>query len=109
MPADEGPSTRSVHLGKRVQHAGRTIVPPLVENVAFAFEDLEAWRAVALHEAPGDIYSRNSNPTTRLFEQQVAALAQTAIEFPPMQAPASFNLEAVKRHIQQIMKSHEGQ
>ena len=30
------------------------------------------------------------------FVQQVAKLAQTAIEFPPMQKGASFNLEAVK-------------
>ena len=29
-------------------------------------------------------------------QQRVAALAQTAVEFPPMQAPASFNLAAVK-------------
>src|SRR5262249_649158 len=31
-----------------------------------------------------------------LVQQEVGRLAQTAIEFPPMQAPASFNLEAVK-------------
>jgi len=44
-----------------------------------------------------------------LVQQQVAKLAETAIEFPPMQAPASFNLEAVKRQIQEMMKAHEGQ
>ena len=33
-------------------------------------------------------------------QQQVAKLAQTAIEFPPMQAGASFNLEAVKARIE---------
>ena len=33
-------------------------------------------------------------------QQQVAKLAQTAIEFPPMQAGASFNLEAVKAKIE---------
>ena len=31
-----------------------------------------------------------------LVQQKVGTLAQTAIEYPPMQAPASFNLEAVK-------------
>jgi arylsulfatase A-like enzyme len=44
-----------------------------------------------------------------LVQQAVAKLAQTAIDFPPMQAPASFNLEAVKRQIQEMMKEHEGQ
>jgi len=39
----------------------------------------------------------------------VAKLAQTAIDYPPMQAPASFNLEAVKRQIDEVIKSHEGQ
>jgi arylsulfatase len=33
-------------------------------------------------------------------QQEVAKLAQTAIEFPPMQKGASFNLEAVKEQIQ---------
>jgi len=44
-----------------------------------------------------------------LVQEQVAKLAQTAIEYPPMQAPASFNLEAVKREIEEKIKSHEGQ
>jgi arylsulfatase len=44
-----------------------------------------------------------------LVQQEVTKLAETAIDFPPMQAPASFNLEAVKRQIQEMMKSHEGQ
>jgi hypothetical protein len=28
---------------------------------------------------------------------------------PPMQVPASFNLEAVKRKVDELMKEHEGQ
>jgi hypothetical protein len=39
----------------------------------------------------------------------VAELAKTAIDFPPMQAPASFNLEAVKAQVDEMIKSHEGQ
>jgi arylsulfatase A-like enzyme len=42
-------------------------------------------------------------------QQEVTALAQTAVEYPPMQAPASFNLEAVKAKIQEALHSHEGQ
>jgi len=41
-------------------------------------------------------------------QQQVGKLAQTAIEFPPMQKGASFNLEAVKAQIEAAMKSHHG-
>ena len=43
-----------------------------------------------------------------MVQQKVGELAQTAIEFPPMQAPASFNLDAVKREIEEKIKLHEG-
>jgi arylsulfatase A-like enzyme len=39
-------------------------------------------------------------------QQEVAKLAQTAIEFPPMQRGASFNLEAVKAQIEAAIKAH---
>jgi hypothetical protein len=42
-------------------------------------------------------------------QEKVTDLARTAIEFPPMQAPASFNLSAVKEKIDAAMKTHEGQ
>jgi arylsulfatase len=42
-------------------------------------------------------------------QQRVGALAQTAIEFPPMQEGASFNLEAVKTQIDAAMATHHGQ
>jgi arylsulfatase A-like enzyme len=44
-----------------------------------------------------------------LVQQKVAALAQTAVEYPPMQTAASFNLEAVKKRVEELMKAHEGQ
>ena len=44
-----------------------------------------------------------------LVQQEVAQLAATAIEFPPMQSPASFNLQAVKEKVDQVIKNREGQ
>jgi arylsulfatase A-like enzyme len=44
-----------------------------------------------------------------LVQHQVANLAQTAINYPPMQAPATFNLDAVKREIEEKLKGHQGQ
>jgi arylsulfatase A-like enzyme len=41
-------------------------------------------------------------------QQQVAKLAQTALEFPPMQTGGSFNLEAVKEQINKAMASQHG-
>ena len=42
-------------------------------------------------------------------QQRVGELAKTAIEYPPMQAPASFNLEAVKAQVDEAIKSQSGQ
>jgi len=45
-----------------------------------------------------------------VFVQDVVGrLAQTAIEFPPMQRGASFNLEAVKARIEAAMANRQGQ
>jgi arylsulfatase len=44
-----------------------------------------------------------------LVQQRVADLAKTAVEYPPMQDPASFNLEAVKKQIDEVLKHHGGQ
>ena len=42
-------------------------------------------------------------------QQAVGKLVKTAIDFPPMQAPASFNLEAVKAQVDEVIKNHAGQ
>jgi arylsulfatase len=44
-----------------------------------------------------------------VVQQQVAKLAMTAIDYPPMQDPASFNLDAVKKQIEALIKEHHGQ
>jgi hypothetical protein len=40
-------------------------------------------------------------------QQQVAKLAMTAMEYPPIQKGASFNLDAVKAKIEEAMKHHQ--
>jgi arylsulfatase len=44
-----------------------------------------------------------------MVQKYVGELAETAIEFPPMQAPATFNLQAIKAKVEEIMKQHEGE
>src|SRR5215470_3973798 len=44
-----------------------------------------------------------------MVQQYVAKLAMTAIDYPPMQDPASFNLDEVKKKVEALMKQHEGQ
>jgi arylsulfatase len=45
----------------------------------------------------------------QFVQKEIAKVAQTAIEFPPMQKGASFNLEAVKDQIERAIASKHGQ
>lgn len=96
-PRKPGPSTRAVHLMRSVDPNTHSLVPPIVANASFAYDDLDTWQAVALKQQPGDIYSRNSNPTARLFEQKVAALegAEAATSFATGMAAISTTLFAL--------------
>jgi arylsulfatase len=44
-----------------------------------------------------------------MVQKAVGELAQTALEYPPMQDPASFNLTAIKAKIDAAIKAHAGQ
>src|SRR5262249_34017643 len=44
-----------------------------------------------------------------MVQQYVENLALTAVDYPPMQDPASFNLDAVKKKVQEMIKHREGQ
>jgi arylsulfatase A-like enzyme len=44
-----------------------------------------------------------------LVQQFVGEMARTAIEYPPMQSPATFNLDAIKAKIEEAIRAHEGQ
>ena len=57
---------------------------------------------------PMDFFAREFRRFV-VVQKAVFDLAETAINYPPMQDPASFNLEAVKKQIQAMMKQHEGQ
>jgi cystathionine gamma-synthase len=94
---DWGDSTRSVHLAAERDEATGAIVAPVAQSSAFAFPDLAAWRSVAEGRTPGDMYSRNSNPTTRRFEARVAALegAEAAVAFATGMAAVSTTLFAL--------------
>ncbi len=45
----------------------------------------------------------------RFVQKEIAKVAQTAIEFPPMQQGASFNLEAVKAQIERAIAARAAQ
>jgi arylsulfatase len=89
-----------------------TDMPTIVNLRQDPFERTPSIRGETLNDMGGgymnDFYAREFWRFV-LVQQAVAKLAETAINYPPMQAPASFNLEAVKRKIDETMKEHEGQ
>ena len=61
----------------------RSTQVPVVHSVSFGYKDIDTWHAVALEKEEGHIYSRNSNPTVRAFEDKVKELegAEAATSF----------------------------
>ncbi len=56
----------------------RSTQVPVVHSVSFGYKDIDTWHNVALEKEPGHIYSRNTNPTVRAFEDKVKALEGAA-------------------------------
>ena len=89
-----------------------TDMPTIVNLRQDPFERTPSIRGESLNDMGGgymnDFYAREFWRFV-LVQQAVAALAKTAIDYPPMQAPASFNLEAVKTQIDEMLKNQSGQ
>ncbi|MCC6309608.1 MAG: cystathionine gamma-synthase family protein [Trueperaceae bacterium] len=99
MSEENGPqaATAAVWGGEEgVRIAGATQVP-VVHSVAFGYDDLDHWRDVALGWADGHIYSRNTNPTVRAFEEKIRLLegAEAATSFSTGMAAISATLFAL--------------
>jgi arylsulfatase len=89
-----------------------TDMPGIVNLRQDPFERTPSIRGETLNQMGGgymnDFYAREFWRFV-LVQQEVGKLATTAVDYPPMQAPASFNLEAVKRQVDEMLKAHEGQ
>ncbi|MBS7738822.1 MAG: arylsulfatase [Chelatococcus sp.] len=89
-----------------------TDMPTIVNLRQDPFERTPSIRGENLNNLGGgymnDFYAREFWRFV-LVQQRVAQLAQTGLEYPPMQSPASFNLEAVKAKIDEALRNREGQ
>ena len=68
------PATQAVWGGEDRYLLDRATQVPVVHSVAFGYEDIDEWQAVALGEADGHIYGRNTNPTVAVFEEKLRIL-----------------------------------
>jgi arylsulfatase A-like enzyme len=89
-----------------------TDMPTIVNIRQDPFERTPSIRGETLNNLGGgymnDFYAREFWRFVSV-QQSVAALAETAIQYPPMQAPASFNLEGIKAQVEEAIKAHAGQ
>jgi arylsulfatase len=89
-----------------------TDMPMLTNLRQDPFERLSPMRGESLNAgSPGfmnEFYAREFWRFV-LVQQAVGKLALTAVNYPPMQDPASFNLDAVKKKVEEMIKHREGQ
>ncbi|MFD2758496.1 bifunctional o-acetylhomoserine/o-acetylserine sulfhydrylase [Gulosibacter faecalis] len=66
--------TRQIHAGAQIDPTTNSVITPIVQTTAYAFNSADhAANLFALTET-GNIYTRITNPTTDVLEQRVAAL-----------------------------------
>ena len=71
---------------------------------------LDPFERCSFSECPPQMYDFYAHEFWRFVfaQQEVAQLGQTAVEFPPMQESASFNLTRVKEEIDETIKKAQG-
>ncbi len=96
----QGQATTAIWGGEQ-QHEPyeRATQVPVVHSVSFGYPDVDSWQAVALGRQAGHIYSRNTNPTVRAFEEKIRDLeaAEAATSFSSGMAAISATFFALLR------------
>ncbi len=96
---NQKPSTVSVWGGEEKPLAFGAAQVPIVQSAPFAYDNMDEWAAVALGQAQGHIYSRNTNPTVDVFEEKCRLLegGEKAIAFASGMAAISNSLFTILR------------
>ena len=90
-------STTAVWGGEEDLNVSGAVTTPIVNSVAFAYDDVEKWHQVSLGKAEGFIYSRNTNPTVAALEEKIRLLegAEAATSFATGMAAISNTLYTI--------------
>lgn len=91
------PATQVVWAGEGEYLVQAATQVPVVYSCAYGYPDVDSWLDVALGRTPGHIYSRNTNPTMRAFEEKTRILegAAAATSFATGMAAVSNTLFAL--------------
>lgn len=76
-------ATNAVWAGEDSPYFRGAVTTPIVNSVAFAYNDLDEWYNVSTGKSDGYIYSRNTNPTVTSLEEKIRVLegAEAATAF----------------------------
>ena len=88
--------TKTIWAGEIESFPYGSTQPPTINSVAYEYEDMDDWMAVAKGEKEGHIYGRNTNPTVKILEEKIALLedAESATTFSSGMAAVSNTLFA---------------
>lgn len=73
-PLKYGFDTMAIHSGQQLDSQTYSRALPIYQTTAYGFEDQQHAQDLFELKAPGNIYSRISNPTQQTLEERVAAL-----------------------------------
>ncbi|MEI8634018.1 PLP-dependent transferase [Vibrio sp. PP-XX7] len=59
---------------RRFAYTHGATATPVCHSVAFGYEDMQSWLAVANGQKAGYLYSRNANPTLSILEEKIRQL-----------------------------------
>ncbi|MBN2539229.1 MAG: cystathionine gamma-synthase family protein [Deltaproteobacteria bacterium] len=76
MDNSRGPkaATKAVWSGEQDEMWKHSTQVPIVQSVSFGYNNIDEWLAVGQGKESGYIYSRNTNPTVRVFEEKIREL-----------------------------------
>jgi cystathionine gamma-synthase len=75
--------TKTVWAGEHDEMWEHSTQVPIVQSVSFGYDNIDEWLKVGQGKKSGHIYSRNTNPTVRVFEEKIRELedAESATSF----------------------------
>lgn len=92
-------ATEAVWAGEKAYRVHGASQVPVVNSVAYNYDDLDHWYQVAIGEEDGHIYGRNTNPTVASFEDKIKQMegAEAATSFSTGMAAISNTLHTFLR------------
>lgn len=108
-PGLTGFATAQVQAGYDAGLAQNTAVPPIYQSNAYEFASLADARDLFALRKPGNLYSRNANPTQLVFEERVAALegGRAAAAVASGQAAVAMTLLALAKNGEHIVAAKQ--